>query len=426
MIQIKDKEEHFASIRFRHNPQNEMLLKALEHVQHFIIKQKLILVGGMAIDCALRLRGMRLYDDNEIPDYDFLSPRNSEDAYQLGQELCALEYPNVDVITAIHTTTMKVRVDGNVVADITYMPEKIFDRIRTLEYKGMQVVHPWMVMMDQFRSLSMPYENPPREVIFERWRKDVTRLNLLLSAYTLGDETAVAMPPLQRVAIPHEKTAMFSNSALQGWAALAWWERETGVTANKEYPSLEWSDNHAKLPVSYCSFMTCHPIIEWVAWSKSALKYYNPLYSYPRHVANDQLEVFDAWGERVTLADTDEPKVVSMPALMFYFFNMWLLRGDSVALIGIRRTHRVIQHMKSSPLSIKPLGEQSWNTATLYGVANILDHERVKNWKPQTQTFDECRVTRRFDAAASPLFAVDGEECGEFTVIVPPDQLTVQ
>jgi hypothetical protein len=397
-------DKHFDSIRFRHNPQNEMLLKALEHVRHSIVQNKNILVGGMAVDSALRLKGSKLYDDNEIPDFDYYSPKNADDAYQLGSELCELGYPNVDVITAIHTTTMKVRVDGNVVADITYMPPKVFERIPTLEYKGMLIVHPWMVMLDQFRSLSTPYENPPNEVIFERWRKDVTRFNLLHRVYTLGDETSkVKMPALREVKIPK----LEASDALQGWAALALWEAELKVA------DLHATATSVHIPVDYCSVVTTD-IDRWIT---EDVKFYNPLFSYPHHIKSKGLEVFDFWGERITLAK--DKSRVSLPALMFYFLHTWLLRGDELSLLRIQ-----------PELSIIPLGDQSWNTATLYGIANIINHERVKNWKPQTQTFgknkdgtEDCRVRRTFDPAQSPLFAIDESECARFEPIVPHDRL---
>jgi hypothetical protein len=423
----KQSDNHFASIRFRHNPQNEMLLKALEHVRHFIVQHKLILVGGMAVDAALRLKGTKLYDDDEIPDYDFYSPKNAEHAYLLGSELCK-NYPDVDVITAFHTTTMRVRVDGNVVADITYMPPKVFERIRTLEYKGVLIVHPWMVMLDQFRSLSTPYENPPNEVIFERWNKDVKRFNLLHQAYTLGDDMEVVkMPSLHEVRLPK----LSEGDALQGWAALAQWETELQAEG-----ALRATATAVHIPVDYCSVVTTE-IDRWIGQATD-VKFYNQLFSYPRHIRASStgtlLEVFDFWGERVTLAEGEKQEKpagfsrVSLHALMFYFMHTWLLRGDPLSLLGVRRTRDLLRLRPT--LSITALGTESWSTSTLYGIANIINHDRVKNWKPQTQNFGknkdgtaDCSIRRSFDPTQSPLFAIDESECDGFEPIVPHDRL---
>lgn len=403
-------ENHFASIRFRHNLQNKMLLEALDHVRHFIIRNALVLVGGMSIDSALRLKGERLYDDDEIPDYDFYSPRNAEHAYLLGSELCEKKYPTVDVIPAIHTTTMKVRVDGNVVADITYMPLEIFERLRTLEYRGMRTVHPWMVMLDQFRSLSMPYENPPHEVIFERWRKDITRFNMLHKAYPIA-EGPKKIPQLTRVKIPK----LAPCDALQGWAALAMWEGAEG---------------DVEIPVDYCSVVTTD-IQSWIGKSQD-VKFYNPLFSYPRHIRARGVEVFDFWGERVTIIEAEIPRV-SLPALMYYFLNRWLLRGDELALAGVKRTQAVMLARPREIMSIRPLGDQSWNTSTLYSIAKTVDRERVKMWVPPPQHFEtdkrdvvDCRVRKSFDPAQSPLFAIDGSECKRFEPIIASEYLELK
>ena len=40
-------------------------------------------------------------------------------------------------------------------------------------------------MIDQHRALSLPYENPPWEVVMHRWKKDAKRYDLLYSIYPL-------------------------------------------------------------------------------------------------------------------------------------------------------------------------------------------------------------------------------------------------
>lgn len=47
---------------------------ALEVVREFIIKKKLILYGGIAIDYALHLKGSSIYPEGERPDFDMFSP----------------------------------------------------------------------------------------------------------------------------------------------------------------------------------------------------------------------------------------------------------------------------------------------------------------------------------------------------------------
>lgn len=159
------------------------IVKALDIVKQFIIDKSLILVGGMAIDFALKLKGDKIYSDNQLPDYDFYSSTHIDDAYELASDLCKKGFKNISCIQAMHLTTMKVRVDFEVVADITYCPVSIFKRVPYLKYGDIKIVHPHYQMIDQHNALSIPFENPGREVIFHRWKKDMLRYDKLYKYY---------------------------------------------------------------------------------------------------------------------------------------------------------------------------------------------------------------------------------------------------
>lgn len=161
----------------------ENITEALDIVKDFIITHNLILVGGMAIDFALKLKGDSIYSDDQLPDYDFYSPIHTEHAYMLGEILCRGGYPNISCIQAAHITTMRVRIDFETVADITYCPPTIYKNVPTLKYNKMRIVHPHFQMIDQHSSLSIPFENPGREVIFHRWKKDIVRYDKLYKHY---------------------------------------------------------------------------------------------------------------------------------------------------------------------------------------------------------------------------------------------------
>ena len=161
-------------IRFDYNPDSDTLKEVLKFVQQSIIKTNAVLVGGMAIDSALQLKGSKIYDPTiNIPDYDFFHNDSVNIAYDLVKILMKM-FPktNVDVVRAVHTTTMRVRVNWYTVADITFIPKEIFDKLTTIEFKGMRIIHPNYSIMDQLDALSRPYINPPREVVNHRWEKD--------------------------------------------------------------------------------------------------------------------------------------------------------------------------------------------------------------------------------------------------------------
>ena len=157
----------------------------LSIVKKYVINNNLIIVGGMAIDFALRLKGSKLYDDDILPDYDFYSNNHHYDAYKIAELLLGAGLYNINVINANHTSTMRVRVNFTVVADVTYIPKNIYDILPILLYKNIRFIHPYYQMIDQHRSLSLPYENSPWEVISHRWKKDATRYDMLYSLYPL-------------------------------------------------------------------------------------------------------------------------------------------------------------------------------------------------------------------------------------------------
>jgi hypothetical protein len=167
------------------DPMYDDLIAATEIVKQFIMDHDLIIYGGTALDFALRLHGDKIYPDNMLPDLDFYSYENVAHAYELADILFE-KYPEARAINASHMETMKVDIgDNHFIADISYRPRTIFDIIPTITYNGLRVVHPLVQRLDTHSSLSFPFDNVPREVIFERWAKDVTRFNLMSQYYPL-------------------------------------------------------------------------------------------------------------------------------------------------------------------------------------------------------------------------------------------------
>jgi hypothetical protein len=179
--------DNYETLLFENDFQKNIIEDCLNVVKQFILDRQRILVGGMAIDFALRLKGDKLYNDNKLPDYDFWSPEFHKDAYDLA-DILANKYDKVSAINAQHISTMRVRVNFVVVADITYCPENLYIKTKTLSYNGIRFIHPHYQMIDQHRALSLPYENPPRETIIgKRWKNDIERFEMLYKYYKIVD-----------------------------------------------------------------------------------------------------------------------------------------------------------------------------------------------------------------------------------------------
>ena len=159
--------------------------KANNIVRDFIITKQLIVTGGLVIDYALRLKGEKIYEDFEVPDYDFFSPNNARDACELFMLLKDAGFENISLLPGIHPSTIKIFVFKDCVADITYASEKQFAEIQksALTYNGVLFRNPRIQYVDIHRSLSHPYENEPRETINFRWVKDFERFVMLYKYY---------------------------------------------------------------------------------------------------------------------------------------------------------------------------------------------------------------------------------------------------
>jgi Poly(A) polymerase catalytic subunit len=188
-------EKEFENIALRHDPVYVGVENLVEVLLEFIRKHGLIIYGGLAIDYALRIFGDRLYPDDMLQiDYDFLSPNHIEHSYDLADAFYAMikqshgadEAAGVRAINALHVKTMRVDIrDNHFLADLTYCPASLFPKIPVLTYNGVKIIHPDMQRIDIHSSLSFPYDYPPTEVIFSRWKKDITRFKMLAKYYPL-------------------------------------------------------------------------------------------------------------------------------------------------------------------------------------------------------------------------------------------------
>jgi hypothetical protein len=170
--------------------------KAVDIVREFVIEKRLIITGGLVVDFALRLKGDHIYDDYEVPDYDFFSKANVRDACELFDRLVNAGFENISLMAGIHPSTIKIFVFKDCVADITYASEKWFSEMKktALTYNGMLFRNPIIQYVDMHRAFSYPYENEPRETINFRWKKDFQRFAMLYRHYPASSPQQVSAP----------------------------------------------------------------------------------------------------------------------------------------------------------------------------------------------------------------------------------------
>lgn len=166
----------------------DIVKKFIQHMSH-------VLVGGQSIDYALRLKGVKLYEDWEIPDLDFLTDDYANVSYEIFKKIATKlsDRVNISVVNAVHPTTMRVQVAKFSVADVTFVPTRLLEMYKksALVYDGCLIRHPYFQYIDIQRSFSYPYENPMMEVVVHRWKKDFDRFLLLMDHYSPSDKFLV-------------------------------------------------------------------------------------------------------------------------------------------------------------------------------------------------------------------------------------------
>ena len=174
-------------IYFNHNFLKNDLENALNIVKEYIIDHDLMVVGGMAIDLALRVKDDNLYDERyQIPDYDIIDPDNVLHANNIGTILCNNKLSNIAIIPALHKTTVRVQMSGYTLFDATFVPKYAYTKIPYLYYKNLKFIHPIYQKIDQFISLSFLFDLTGIQYnIQHRLVKDVKRKNLLNNYYNL-------------------------------------------------------------------------------------------------------------------------------------------------------------------------------------------------------------------------------------------------
>ena len=214
LVPIKAQKADFECLVTRHDPTYTDQVASIEIVKEFIIKHKLIVYGGSAIDYALRLHGDKIYPDDmlAVPDLDFYSPDNVQHAYQLADQLHDNGFLEARAINATHMMTMRVDVrDNHWIADISYVPPAIFAKLPFIEYNGIRCIHPHFQRLDVHSALSFPYDSAPREVIFHRWAKDIKRFNILNKYYPLPAVGQTA--PLKSLSVSAKKYVLTGFAA---------------------------------------------------------------------------------------------------------------------------------------------------------------------------------------------------------------------
>ena len=99
-------------------------------LENFIIRKKLVLYGGFAINAVLPEYAKFYNLKHDIPDYDCYSSNALEDAIELSEYFFEKGYKEVEAKAGVHYGTYKVYVNFIAIADITFLDKSIFKNIQ--------------------------------------------------------------------------------------------------------------------------------------------------------------------------------------------------------------------------------------------------------------------------------------------------------
>lgn len=150
-------------------------------VQKFLRDKRLIAYGGQAINEELPAKDRFYNDDVDLPDYDFYSPHALPDAKALADIYFNAGYTEVEAKSGQHHGTYKVFVNFMPIADISQLPQSLFDVLKrdAIESAGILYAPPNFLRMGMYLELSRPAGDT------SRWEKVQKRLTLLNNAYPM-------------------------------------------------------------------------------------------------------------------------------------------------------------------------------------------------------------------------------------------------
>lgn len=159
-------------------------------VRDFVISKSLMLYGGFALNEVLPTVD-KIYDEYELPDYDFFSPTARQHAIELANRYHVAGYSFIEVKEGLHESTYKVFVEFKSVADVTQLPPNLYRHFKTISKKEKSLIsiynssQKYSIAPMSYLRYSMHYELSHPEGHIERWMKVYPRFMILFHRYPI-------------------------------------------------------------------------------------------------------------------------------------------------------------------------------------------------------------------------------------------------
>ena len=417
------------TILYQLNHYKPLIDKANKITEEYVSKHKLILTGGMAIDLALRVEGSHIYEDDALPDYDIISDCNLDHANALATLMCKEGLPDVNVINAVHITTVRVRMKNITFLDATYIPPSCFKKIPYMDVGHLRVVHPHYQFIDQRLSLATLMVDTGLSLnIFNRLSKDVNRNELLRSNYPIVSElstlkTKKVSVPIDMIRLDESKINNFDPDAfvytgptcVAGYLGVALMNRDFKVVDDAIEISLP---EDFPIRLLTCDYDSIKDFIK-------RPKMYRPLINLkPISLKSGDYEFVDTYGSRIGCNSIEVKKGVRVCVASVDYLLMELLRDR---IYVSEEPHSYIYSKFVDKIDTKR-NEQGTNaiwypSLNTYGYDNLpeyrvvmlesaMDEDNKEQLKPKNSylRYEECKTKKGFVQEDSHYFLIDGAE----------------
>ncbi len=422
-------------LAYQHDYYKPILDKAIKLTEEYISANKLMLTGGMAIDLALRVHGQSIYGDDQLPDYDIISDRNLHHARELAKILCGAGIQDVNIINAVHVTTVRVRVKRNVLLDATYIPSTVFERIPYLDTGNLRVVHPHYQMIDQRSSLGMLMLDKGITLnVFNRLKKDIKRNNMLRAVYPIQASDVVInyanlSIPLSFIRIDEARLNKIDANAfiytgkacVSGYLAFYLY---MSTIDPKTYPvSVEHDNLIVRGPAEFKIEILSYEIDEMKELLHNPTTYRQLLSIKPITLMDDRYEVMDSYGYRIgcyilKLPSGDDICVASVDYVLYELLRDRMFTATEPYTTFYTQLLSECDRMRESADS----PEIWYPSVNCYGHDNMPEYralmlemlmrpDATKHLKPRNEylRIPQCNIRdETFDATASHYFRIDG------------------
>jgi hypothetical protein len=199
-------------------------IAVLDIIKTYIINKQKIVYGGMAQNLLLRHKnindmfykevdGLYLCKGGEVADIEFYSTNPVSDIIQLSELLYKHKFKIIDAKEALHPYTYKLFVNFTGYCDISYMPKRLYESLKTIKVDNIRCLDPHFMIIDTLRVLTDPMNS------FWRLDKVINRSHKILHYYPL-DTISIKKPTkdlakINNVKIPNEISNFILNKIIR-------------------------------------------------------------------------------------------------------------------------------------------------------------------------------------------------------------------